>query len=71
VRRAVCTRSVLDEHLREQTWLVAERFSVTDIIVGYALNWARLAGLTGQLPNVDAYCERLLSMPHCPYQKTF
>ena len=61
---------VIDEHLRGRTWLVAERFSVTDIFVGYALNWARLAGLTAQLPNVAAYCERLLGMPRCPYQRT-
>ena len=55
---------------QDRTWLVGERFSVTDIFVGYALNWARLAGLTAQLPNVNSYCERLLSMPHCPYQST-
>jgi len=61
---------VLDEHLGGRTWLVGERFSITDIFVGYALNWARLADLTARLPNVEAYCERLLSMPLCPYQKT-
>jgi glutathione S-transferase len=62
---------VLDAHLQDRSWLVGERFSVTDIFVGYALNWARLAGLTAQLPNVSSYCDRLLSMSHCPYQRTF
>jgi glutathione S-transferase len=63
--------AVLDGHLVGRTWLVGERFSVTDIFVGYALNWARLVGSTAELPNVEAYCERLLSMPRCPYQRTF
>lgn len=61
---------VLEQHLEGRAWLVGERFSVTDIFVGYALNWARLKGLTAGLPHVDAYCERLLSMPLCPYQRT-
>jgi glutathione S-transferase len=60
---------VLDRHLEGRAWLVGERFSVTDIFVGYALNWARLKGLTTRLPNVESYCERLLSMPLCPYQR--
>jgi glutathione S-transferase len=60
---------VLEQHLEGRTWLVGDRFTVTDIFVGYALNWARLKGLTTRLPNVDAYCERLLSMPLCPYER--
>jgi glutathione S-transferase len=61
---------VLEQHLEGRAWLVGERFSVTDIFVGYALNWARLKGLTTHLPNVEAYCERLLSMPLCPFPRS-
>lgn len=66
-RRAL---GVFDDHLAGRTWLVDERFSVTDIFAGYAINWGRMTGLTAEKPNVTAYCERLLNMPKCPYQKT-
>ncbi|MEY2933862.1 MAG: hypothetical protein RL033_4611 [Pseudomonadota bacterium] len=61
--------AVFDHHLEGRSWLIDERFSVTDIFVGYAINWARLQGLAAALPNVTAYCARLLDRPLCPYQK--
>jgi glutathione S-transferase len=63
--------AVFEPHLEQHTWLVDQRFSVTDIFVGYAINWARLEGLTAHLPNVSAYCQRLLDMPLCTYPKAF
>lgn len=60
---------MLDRHLERHSCLVDERFSVTDIFAGYAINWARLQGLAAQLPNVTAYCARLLERPLCPYPK--
>jgi glutathione S-transferase len=62
--------AVFESHFQQHTWLVDGRFSVTDIFAGYAINWARLTGLTTHLPNVEAYCARLLDRPLCPYQKT-
>jgi glutathione S-transferase len=61
--------AVFEQHFERHTWLVDQRFSVTDIFVGYAINWARLWGLTAHLPNVSAYCSRLLDRALCPYQK--
>jgi len=61
--------AIFERHLEQHTWFVEQRFSVTDIFVGYAINWARLEGLTTHLPNVSAYCARLLDRPLCPYQK--
>jgi glutathione S-transferase len=61
---------VFEHHLEQHPWLVDEQFSVTDIFVGYAINWARLEGLITGLPHVSAYCARLLDRPLCPYQKT-
>lgn len=60
--------AVLDAHLRDKAWLVGDRFSVTDIFVGYAAWWAHWQGMTADLPNVAAYVERLQARPLCPYQ---
>ena len=62
--------AVFERHLEGRAWLVDERFSITDIFAGYAINWARLLGWAAHLPNVTAYCARLLDRPLCPYQRT-
>jgi glutathione S-transferase len=59
--------AVLDGALKDKTWLIEDRFSVADIFVGYAVVWARVQGMTADLPNVTAYAERLLARPLCPY----
>ncbi len=40
----------------------------SDIFVGYAVAWARVQGMTADLPNVQAYAERILAGPLCPYR---
>jgi glutathione S-transferase len=59
--------AVFDGVLKGKTWLVEDRFSVTDIFVGYAVVWARVQGMTADLPNITAYAERILARPLCPY----
>jgi glutathione S-transferase len=59
--------AVLDAALKDNTWLVEDRFSVTDIFVGYAVIWARVQGMTAELASVTAYAERILARPLCPY----
>lgn len=60
---------VLDTHFADHDYLVGDKFSVTDIIVGYAINWARRSGETKDLSNLEAYNQRLLDRPLCPYSK--
>ena len=57
---------VLDDHLSDTDYLVADKFSVTDIIAGFAVSWAQRQELTSGFANVSAYLERLLDRPHCP-----
>lgn len=61
--------AVFDAHLASTDWLVDNRFSVTDIFAGFALNWARMTGLTSEFRHVTGYLERLLSRPLCPYRR--
>ncbi len=59
----------LDAHLADTEWLVAGKFSVTDIITGFTVNWARRTGLTGEFENVQTYNQRILDRPLCPFSK--
>ena len=56
---------VLDLFLAENSYLVEDRFTVTDIIVGYSLNWARMQSLTESFPSIDSYLKRLFKMENC------
>ena len=50
-----------------------DRFSVTDIIVGWSLNWGRRSGADylpkDELPATNAYLDRLLERQNCPFAK--
>ncbi len=69
--KAMARRSLvaLDRALRGKDYLVENRFSVTDIIVAWTLNWARRQGLLDNLDTTQAYLARLLDRPHCPLAK--
>lgn len=56
---------VLDKVLESTDYLVENRFSVTDILVGFTVNWGKLAGLLKQTPNLQKYLDRLKQRPHC------
>lgn len=60
---------VLDNHLAKTPYLVGGRFTVTDIVMGFATNWARRIGCADGLEHCLAYNARLLARPHCPYPK--
>lgn len=59
--------AVLDKALEGKDWLVENRFSLTDIIVGYDVTWAQTLGMLEGLPNVNAYADRLFTRPLCTY----
>ena len=57
--------SVLDNVLSSADYLVANQFSITDILVGFTVNWGDLSGLLLQAPNLQRYLERLKKRPDC------
>ncbi len=59
--------AVLDKELADKDWLIDNRFSVTDIIIGYVVCWGYFLGMTEGLNALNAYAERQLARPHCPY----
>lgn len=57
--------AVVDQALSGDDYLVENRFTVTDIIVGYTVNWGRRAKFNDALPNLGRYLDRLWERPHC------
>jgi glutathione S-transferase len=49
--------------LAGSAYLVGGRFTAADIAMGYTVGTARLLGLLGSLPNLDAYLGRLSGRP--------
>jgi glutathione S-transferase len=56
---------VLDKILSETDYLVGNRFTITDLLVGFTLNWGNGAGLLKECPNLLKYLDRLKERPHC------
>jgi len=56
---------VLEKHLTDNDFLISNQFSVTDVLVGFTINWANGAGLLKDSPKLLAYIERLKERPHC------
>lgn len=57
--------AVLDAHFRQTDYLVENRFSVTDIIVGYTVSWLEELGWIDAFPNLIDYLDRLCEHEHC------
>ena len=57
--------AALDDVLGRSDYLVDDRFSATDIVVGYTVNWGQELKLLSACPNLRAYLERLLAREHC------
>lgn len=58
---------VLDRHLATTPFMIGGRFTVADIIVGFAINWARWIRWAAGLEHVLTYNRKLVAMQHCPY----
>ena len=56
---------VLENVLSETNYLVGNRFSMTDLLVGFTLNWGNGAGQLNECPNLLKYLARLKERPHC------
>lgn len=56
----------LDTHIVDREFLVADKFTIADIAIGYALFLGRDLGLDDQYtPQVTQYLDRLLERPAC------
>lgn len=58
---------VLEDALQHKSFLAGEQFSVTDIIVGWAVNWARRMGNMDGHPNLSNYLQRMFEREFCTF----
>ena len=59
--------AALDQVLGEADYLVENRFTVTDIIVGYTVYFGEEQHLLDDFPNLRAYLDRLMAREHCTF----
>ena len=57
--------AALDAHLAQTPFLVEGRFTVADIIVGYAVTFGEELDWLGDCPHLVAYLDRLMEREHC------
>ena len=57
--------AAMDQALGAADYLVENRFTVTDIIVGYTVNTGRRQGCLDGFSNLHGYLERLFARAHC------
>ncbi len=55
----------IEKHLADYDYFIENRFTVTDIIIGYTLNWARRIKLVKDFKKINQYLERLYQREHC------
>lgn len=56
---------VLNAALSKSDYILGDEFQVTDIIVGWTLNWARRLGVMNDYPRLISYNKSLLKRKHC------
>ncbi len=57
--------AVVNDALARDDYLVGNRFSVTDIVVSWPVNWARRMNYLDGMDHLARYLDRLFSRPHC------
>jgi glutathione S-transferase len=57
-----CAR-VLADALSGRDWLVADRFSAADVVIGSIVVWAQRMGLCEGYPDIEAYAARCAERP--------
>ena len=54
---------VLETGLKDGPWLLGERFSAADILVGSSIYFMKLFGILAETPVLETYLERCLARP--------
>ena len=51
--------AVMEQHLMDREFILGDSFSLTDILVGWTINWARKSDFLVDTPNLDRYLKAL------------
>ncbi|GAB1578770.1 glutathione S-transferase family protein [Bordetella petrii] len=58
--------AVLEQHMAGREFIVGDRISIADCVTAYVLDWGNENGLVADLPNLNAYLERMYARPKAP-----
>lgn len=61
--------AALETYFSKHDYLVENRFSVTDIVLGYTLCWGQEQKLLDEFQHINRYMERLYAREHCTLSK--
>jgi len=56
---------VLDKVMEGSDYIIGNKFTITDILLGATLNWGNQIKLLEHTPNLREYLARLKKRPHC------
>lgn len=57
---------VLEEHMDGRQFLGGDSVSVSDFVLAYTLDWAKMLNLLDELPRLDQYMQRMYARPKAP-----
>lgn len=57
--------AVINSHLANNAFMLGEKFSLTDIIVSWTLNWGRRMDVIDGFERIPDYLNGLFARPHC------
>lgn len=57
---------VLEEHMDGRSFLLGGSVSVSDFVLAYTLDWAKMLNLLDDLPRLDQYMQRMYARPKAP-----
>ena len=60
----------IESALESSDYLAGHHFSVTDIVVGFTINWAKNAGHLEKFPNLSKYLDKLHSRALCTFRNS-
>lgn len=58
--------SILEKHMKDRSYLVADRVTAADFVVAYTLDWAGEVELLGDCPALRNYLERMYDRARAP-----
>lgn len=57
---------IMENHMRDRSFVVADRISVADFVLAYTLDWAKMAKLLDAFPRLNDYIEAMYARPQAP-----
>ena len=58
--------AIMENHMRDRSFVVADRISVADFVLAYTLDWAKMAKLLDGFPRLNDYIEAMYARPQAP-----